>query len=95
MPSSLPQSHTRTVLLALVAAVLFSGCVVQRSPITGKKRAYGYSWAEEIQIGQEADPQIVAQFGLYDDERLSAYVTRIGEAVLAESHLRRPGAAPE
>ncbi len=95
MPSSLPQSHTRAVLLALVAAVLFSGCVVQRSPITGKKRAYGYSWAQEIQIGQESDPQIVAQFGLYDDERLSAYITRIGEAVLAESHLRRPESAPE
>ena len=95
MSSSLLQSYMRTVLLVLVAAVFFAGCVVQRSPITGQKRAYGYSWAEEIKIGQESDPQIVAQFGLYDDERLAAYVTRIGEAVLAESHLRRPDAAPE
>ena len=95
MPSSLLQSYTRTVLLALVAAVMFSGCVVQRSPITGKKRAYGYTWAQEIELGRESDPQIVAQFGLYDDERLSAYVTRIGEAVLAESHLRRPETDPE
>ena len=78
----------RTVLLVLVAAVFFAGCVVQRSPITGQKRAYGYSWAEEIKIGQESDPQIVAQFGLYDDERLAAYVTRIGEAEIGRASCR-------
>ena len=85
----------RTALVVVLATVLFAGCTVSRSPITGKKRLYGYSWAQEVQIGKESDPQIVAQFGLYDDDRLAAYVTRIGEAVLAESHLRRPDADPE
>jgi predicted Zn-dependent protease len=95
MHSSFRHAHLRTLLLGVVAAVLFSGCVVQRSPITGNKRAYGYTWAQEIQIGRESDPAIIAQFGLYDDAQLSAYVTRIGEAVLAESHLRRPEADPQ
>lgn len=85
----------RTALVVVLATVLFAGCAVSTSPITGKKRLYGYTWAQEVQIGKESDPQIVAQFGLYDDDRLAAYVTRIGEAVLAESHLRRPGADPE
>ena len=72
-----------------LAGMLASACVVQRSPVTGSKRAYGYSWEQEKQIGAEADPQIIAQFGLYPDEKLTRYVETIGERVLAESHLRR------
>ncbi len=85
----------RAYLAVVLMAILFAGCAVSRSPITGKKRLYGYTWAQEQQIGKESDPQIVAQFGLYDDDRLAAYVTRIGEAVLAESHLRRPDTPEE
>ena len=85
-------THTLVVALLLI---VFSGCVVQRSPITDNKRAYAYSWEQEIQIGREADPVIIAEYGLYDDPDLAAYVTRVGERVLAESHLRRPDARPE
>ena len=83
------------IVALLIVTVVASSCVVQRSPITGNKRAYGYSWAQEIQIGQEADPQIVAQYGLYDDPELQEYVKRVGETVLAQSHLRRPDARQE
>lgn len=92
-PTSRPR--LRGYLFVLILAVLFSGCVVQRSPITGQRRVYGYTWQQELQIGKESDPQIVAQFGLYDNSSLSAYVTRIGEEVLSESHLRRPDTDPE
>ena len=44
-----------------------------------------YTWAQEVQIGREADPQVIAQFGLYDDPALQAYVERIGQAVLQRS----------
>lgn len=81
-------------MLALLVFVS-SGCVVQRSPITDNKRAYAYSWDQEIQIGREADPQIIAQYGLYDDPELAAYVTRIGNTVLEQSHMRRPDTRPE
>lgn len=82
-------------VLTLVALFLLQGCAVSVSPVTGNKRAYAYSWQEEIAIGQEADPQIVAQFGEYDDPQMAAYVTRIGQEVLAVSHLRRSGADAE
>jgi len=95
MVSILMSLRTRVLLLALVVAVAVSGCVVQRNPVSGNRRVYGYSWQQELQIGKESDPQIVAQFGLYDDPALTAYVERIGEAVLAESHLRRPDTDPE
>jgi len=57
--------------------------------VTGKKRAYGYSWQQEIALGKEADPQIVAQYGLYDDDELAAYVNRIGQEVLSKSDMKR------
>lgn len=76
----------------LVFALVASSCSIQKNPVTGTKRAFGYSWQEEIDLGRQNDPQIVAQFGLYDEESLSSYVTEIGERMLEESHLRREGA---
>ncbi len=80
----------------LLAMIVVSGCVATRdvNPITGNKRLYGYTWEQEVQIGKESDPQIVAQFGLYEDEELAAYVRQVGEKVLAHSHLRAPDADP-
>lgn len=76
----------RYILLFL----LISSCVsLQESPVSGKKRAYAYSWAEEVRMGKEYDPQIVAEFGLLEDAEMTAYVERVGNDVLAESHLRR------
>ncbi len=39
----------------------------------------------EIEQGREADRQIEAQFGFYDDERLTAYVEQIGNRMAAMS----------
>lgn len=68
----------RAFVLVLVLGFL-TGCSISESPVTGNKRAYGYSWEQELQIGREADPQIVAEFGAYDDPQLTAYVREIGE----------------
>ncbi len=87
--------HVTTVLSVVILAVFTSGCVVQRNPITGNKRAYGYTWEQEKQIGAEADPQIIAQYGTYSDQELSAYVDRVGQKIVAKSHLRRPDTPPE
>ncbi|MCA1803302.1 MAG: M48 family metalloprotease [Rhodothermaceae bacterium] len=65
---------------------------IQKNPVTGQKRAFAYSWQQEVEIGQQADGEVVEYFGIYDDAELSAYLTAIGERVLAESHLRRPDA---
>lgn len=73
----------------LAGGVLFSSCSLQESPISGKKRAYGYSWQEEVKIGGEADQQIQAEYGLYDDEQIENYVDNIGQEMLEVSHMRR------
>lgn len=75
----------------LFLALLFtaSACSVQKNPVSGNKRLMAYSWEQEVQIGQEVDQEIVAQYGLYDDERVNNYVVDLSEKVLAQSHMRR------
>lgn len=66
-----------------------SACTVQKNPISGKKRAYGYSWSEELKIGRDADQQIISQYGLYDNPELLKYITDLGQEIVAESHFNR------
>lgn len=88
--------HSLRRLLLLSLVVLISGCVATEvNPVSGNKRAVGYTWEQELELGKQADQQIIAQYGLYDNEALAAYVTRIGEEVLAQSDLRKPGLDPK
>jgi len=76
--------------LILAAAVLVNGCMkVGLNPVSGNKRAFGYSWEQEVEIGKQADSEITAQYGLYENEELSNYVSDLGQALLEVSHLRR------
>lgn len=90
MISSLRLFFTSVLLLLFVGS-----CTVQKSPITGSKRAYGYSWQQELKIGKEADQQIQQQYGVYDDEKVQQYVERIGREVLEVSHMRREETDPQ
>lgn len=83
----------RLIIHALAAITFFtiaSSCSVQKNPVTGQSRLLAYSWSQEIQIGQDVDKEIVAQFGLYDNEAVSEYVHNIGMDLLEVSHMRRP-----
>jgi predicted Zn-dependent protease len=89
-------SFRALALLALAAAPpLLSACAVGTNPVTGRQRAYAFTWQEEIALGRQADAEIVRDYGVHDDPRLTAYVRRVGEAMLAQSHLRREDALPE
>lgn len=77
-------------LLFLALSTATTGCVSTGvNPVSGETRAYGYSWEEELELGREADKQIQAQFGVYEDDELQQYVDRVAQKVLAESHMRR------
>jgi predicted Zn-dependent protease len=75
-------------LVLLLALLTAAGCQSSQNFITGEKQPGAYTWAQEVQIGRESDPQIVAQFGEYDDPQVQQYVDRISEQVLAASALR-------
>ena len=79
----------------LFSFIYLTGCVTtDQSMVSGSRRAYGYSWAQEVQLGKESDVEIQSEYGMYSNAQLSAYVTRIGEKVLQYSEIRQP-TAPE
>ena len=81
-----------TYITSLIGvAILLNSCAV--NPVTGKKQVVFMSEAQEIAMGKEADPQVIAQYGLYDNKDLQNYITQEGKKMAAVSH--RPNLAYE
>jgi predicted Zn-dependent protease len=72
-------------VLVLLPSGTLLGCATQTNLITGENQRAAYSWQQEVQLGQEADRSVVAQFGVYDDPQLTAYVEGVGQRVLRAS----------
>ncbi|OLY94617.1 peptidase M48 [Cnuella takakiae] len=80
----------RSICLAtLVAAVPFVFEHCARNPVTGKRQVALISEEQEIAMGKEADPAIIAQYGLYENQALQAFINEKGKQMAAISH--RPG----
>lgn len=78
-----------TITIPTLVLLLFtSSCVVQESAISGTKRAYAYSWDQEVQIGNDVDEEIVGQYGIYRDEGLNSYYKELSHEILQNSHMR-------
>lgn len=78
--------HKNLILLlsAALAVLIVYSCA--RDYVTGKRTISLVSESQEIAMGREADPQIVAEYGLYDDQALSEFVNRIGQQIAQTSH---------
>ncbi len=79
--------HLRSYFItaSLIATMgLFSSCA--KNPVTGKKQVVFMSEAQEIALGQEADPQIIAQYGLYEDTAIQNFIRVKGNQIVAISH---------
>ena len=73
------------ILLSCLTIALFaSNCA--RNPVTGKKQVVLMSEKQEIAMGKDADPQIIAQFGLYDDSTMQRFINTKGKQMAAISH---------
>jgi len=71
--------------ISLIAVCFFvNSCA--KNPVTGKRQLVLMSEAQEIAMGQEADPQIIAQYGLYEDSTLQRFINEKGKAMAAISH---------
>jgi predicted Zn-dependent protease len=69
---------------AIMAILVLVSC--SRNPVTGKKEFMFMSESQEISLGAESDPQIIAAYGLYPDENIQKFITAKGEAMAAISH---------
>src|SRR5690606_13992995 len=74
-------------LLLISLYMLYNSCAV--NPVTGKKQLVLMSEEQEIAMGLQYDPEVVASFGLYEDARLQQFINEKGKEMGAISH--RPG----
>jgi len=74
-----------TLLCGTLATLLiFNAC--STNPVTGKKEVILVSEGQEVAMGQQSDPAVTAQFGLYPDRKLQKFIDEKGQKMAAISH---------
>ncbi len=63
---------------------MIPSCAV--NPVTGKQELMLLSEKDESNLGRETDIEIVKQYGIYEDPRLTAYINDIGQRIGRVSH---------
>jgi predicted Zn-dependent protease len=71
-------------ILPVILCLSLSACAT--NPVSGKREISLMSEAEEIAYGQQADPEIRRELGVYDDPALQSYVADIGDRLAKLSH---------
>lgn len=71
-------------LLFGAIAMALSGCAV--NPATGQSNFVLMSQSKEIEIGKEEHQKILDSMTVYNDEKLQAYVERVGKQMADASH---------
>jgi Putative Zn-dependent protease len=72
---------TSLIVTTVVAA---GGCAT--NPVTGGKDIVTMSEQQEIELGRKMHPQVLQQYGRYDDEVLQQYVDSVGQRLARASH---------
>lgn len=78
-----PFSVGRYALLVM-GFLIVGSCAV--NPVTGKRQVMFMSESQEIALGTQSDPAVVAQFGLYQDDELQAFIKEKGQEMASISH---------
>jgi len=73
-----------TFALTLLLCLAASSCAV--NPVTGNSDFVTMTEAQEIALGREAHPKVIAQYGQYENPELQSYVQKVGAGVAAHSH---------
>jgi len=70
------------VTFSLLAVGL--SCAV--NPVTGKKELMLMSEQQEVALGIQSDPEVVASFGLYESPAIQSFINEKGQQMAAVSH---------
>jgi predicted Zn-dependent protease len=78
-------------LIPIVAAGLLGGALAlgggcATNPVTGGQDIVTMSEAKEIELGKKMHPQVLQQYGRYDDQALQQYVNSVGQKIAVNSH---------
>lgn len=76
----------RMLLLIFAAATLLLQDSCVRNPVTGGRQLALISTGQEIGIGKESHPEILAEYGGVEDPALQEYFSRIGQDIARISH---------
>lgn len=74
----------RIAIVVLVASLLIPSCAI--NPVTGKKQLMLISEAQEVEMGRQYDPQVIATFGQYTDNTLLQFIQAKGNDMGKLSH---------
>ena len=72
------------IISCFAAILMLPSCAV--NPVTGKKQLMFMSEAQEVQLGSQYDPQVMATFGEYKNEPLLALIEEKGNEMGLISH---------
>jgi predicted Zn-dependent protease len=64
--------------------LLFHSCA--KNPVTGKQDFMLMSEGQEVALGQQSDPEIVAYMGVYEDPALQKFINEKGQQMAGVSH---------
>lgn len=76
----------KLLYVSLLAGTYFMIDSCARNPVTGKRQVVLMSEEQELAMGKEADPQIIAQYGLYPDSSMQRLLREKGLQMAAISH---------
>ncbi|HQU61202.1 MAG TPA: M48 family metallopeptidase, partial [Saprospiraceae bacterium] len=77
------------LLFVKIAIVLFLIASLQScatNPVTGKSEFMLMSKNQEIALGQQSDPSIVASFGVYNNDEIQNFINEKGQEMAKVSH---------
>ena len=76
--------YTTYFIVCTISIFGLTSCSV--NPVTGKKQLSFMSESQEISIGKESDPAVIAQFGVYPDSNMQRFIKEKGNLMVAQSH---------
>jgi predicted Zn-dependent protease len=75
------QQRTKWARWAALCLLLIAACTM--NPATGERQLTLMSEAQEIQIGAQTHPEVLASYGAYDDPEWQAYIQELGAEIAA------------
>ena len=77
------------VVIALIAVVSYF-MKTDENPVTGEKQKVSLTVDQEIKLGLQSAPEMIAEFGgEYRDQKLQAYVDRVGRKIVQSTEAGR------